>query len=187
MPCPKCEDICGQLENAFKNHFFSCLHIDPEKPSQSTSEQVNVQLTGSKLDEWLYRFCLCFVFRVMLVAANGCFNLQGNFDQLYDLFIVSLVMSSWKFTMQTILECGKGLHFSAFHFYFISCKSIRTELAVITYNINYLLGRCDLQSTGDISLVINVTLNDSKFNFWHPSQVLSKLYNYSFIIMFQQF
>ena len=86
MLCPKCEDICGQLENAFKNHFFRCLHDDPEKPSQSTSKRVNVQLTGSKLDDWLYRFCLCFVFRVMLVAANGCFNLQGNFDQLYDLF-----------------------------------------------------------------------------------------------------
>ena len=81
--------VAMQLKNAFKNHFFSCLRIDPEKPSQSTSEQVNVQLTGSKLDDWLYRFCLCFVFRVMLVAANGCFNLQGNFDQLYE-FVHSL-------------------------------------------------------------------------------------------------
>ena len=88
MLCAKCEDIFSCLENPFKMHFFNQLHNDPERPSQSTPEEVTVHLLGHPgvQEDWLYRFCLSMIFRVMVVASNGCMNLYGNTSQLYSLF-----------------------------------------------------------------------------------------------------
>ena len=86
MLCRKCENLFSQSENVFKSKFFQQLHNNPERPSESTSEEVIIDLSDETQPDWLYYFCISIVFRVLVVASNGFICLYGNFQQLHDLF-----------------------------------------------------------------------------------------------------
>ena len=81
--CSKCEQLFGEFENKFVNHFFKKIYdiSDPTTPLKAQEIEYG---------HWLYQFCISIFFRgiaILDIPTNNDVKRFQNSDKLYEIFV----------------------------------------------------------------------------------------------------